>query len=91
VRRSRTALRSASNASGASAETKSLPSCPGFTSEATIPVSSYASPPTTAPAHAIRSARSSAYIVQPASTRCAANPRFIAVSTGRIQRSHAVG
>ncbi len=42
---------SARNASGASAETKSLPSCPGFTSDATMPVSSYASPPTSAAAH----------------------------------------
>ena len=62
---------SARSASGASAETKSLPSCPGRTSDATMPVSSYARPPITrrGPAHAERAQRS-AYMVTPASTMC---------------------
>ena len=32
-----------------------------------------------------------AYMVAPASTMCAKKPRFIAVSIGSTQRSHAVG
>ncbi len=82
---------SASNTSGASADTYSLPSWPGRTSEATMPESSYARPPTIAPVQLTRSARSKAYMVAPASAMCAKKPRFIAVSTGRTHRSHAVG
>ena len=56
-----------------------------------MPVSSYESPPTTHPIQPVRSPRSSAYIVAPASTMWPAKPRFIAVSIGSTQRSHAVG
>jgi len=79
------------NASGVSADTNSLPSCPGLISEATMPVSSYDTAARTEPLHRIPRARAKTYVNHPARTKWIAIPQVIARSTGTIQRSQAVG
>jgi hypothetical protein len=79
------------NISGVSAVTIILPSCPGLTIDAMMPVSSNATPaPSAAPQMAPR-ARANRYMNQPARTRWMKICRFIASWTGRNHFSIAVG
>ena len=85
------ACSSVQKASGVSADTNNLPSCPGLICDATIPVSSYATPAITLAFHESPSDRQKRYVNQPVSTKWIAMPSVMATSTGMIQRSHAVG
>ena len=85
------ALSNTQKPSGVSADTNSLPSCPGLICDATMPVSSYATPATIAAPQPRPSERARRYMNQPASTKCSAMAYVMARSVGMSQRSHADG
>ena len=66
------AASSTQNDRGVSAETNSLPSCPGLICDATIPVSSKATPATIAALQLRPRERAKRYMNHPASTKCSA-------------------